>query len=681
MPKTKISEFSATPANNTDIDSINIAEGCAPSGINDAIRELMAQLKDFQTGAVGDSFNGPVGSSTAAAGAFTTLSASSTATLSGLTASTALALDASKNIVSVTNTGTGSNVLATSPTLVTPALGTPSALVGTNITGTAANFNINGTVGATTASTGAFTTLTTSSTVTHNGGTANGVTYLNGSKVLTSGSALTFDGTKLGVGITPVSTIHSYVADGGYVFGLSGTTKGLRVSTDSAQTLIQGVDNTLTGSYQPLTLGGSILVFQANGTTEGMRLTSTGLGIGTSSPDSKLNLTGTSTGSVALKITNNNATGADKYINMFAGGTSTGITSWNNSGVIESAVGANLVFSGYNGTILFQTGTSRTTQATLDSSGNLGLGVTPSAWASDKRVLQFDNGASIYANESVPAVYLGSNFYENSSGSPTYSTSTFASQYYQYNGQHVWRTAASGTAGNAITFTQAMTLDASGNLLVGGTTSPSGKANNFVNLGGSGGFWTKSGGVGYFGTLDNYAMILSTNDTERARIDSSGNLLVGTTTNTFAATNGFVVNGPAGGTYAAVCHPTGTGSGASYMIFSYNGTLIGNITQSGTTAVLYNTTSDQRLKENIANADSASSLIDALQVRQFDWKSDNSHQRYGFVAQELVTVAPEAVYQPEDTEQMMAVDYSKLVPMLVKEIQSLRQRVAQLETN
>ena len=71
MPKTKISEFSATPANNTDIDSINIAEGCAPSGINDAIRELMAQLKDFQTGAVGDSFNGPVGTSTAAAGAFT----------------------------------------------------------------------------------------------------------------------------------------------------------------------------------------------------------------------------------------------------------------------------------------------------------------------------------------------------------------------------------------------------------------------------------------------------------------------------------------------------------------------------------------------------------------------------------------------------------------------------------
>lgn len=85
MAKTKISEFSATPGNNTDIDGINIAEGCAPSGINDAIRELMAQLKDFQAGTAGDSFNGPVGSTTPAAGAFTTLTASTSATLSGLT--------------------------------------------------------------------------------------------------------------------------------------------------------------------------------------------------------------------------------------------------------------------------------------------------------------------------------------------------------------------------------------------------------------------------------------------------------------------------------------------------------------------------------------------------------------------------------------------------------------------
>jgi hypothetical protein len=78
-------------------------------------------------------------------GNFTTLSASSTVTFSGLTASTALALDASKNVVSVTNTGSGSNVLATSPTLVTPVLGTPSSGTLTNCTFPTLNQNTSGT--------------------------------------------------------------------------------------------------------------------------------------------------------------------------------------------------------------------------------------------------------------------------------------------------------------------------------------------------------------------------------------------------------------------------------------------------------------------------------------------------------------------------------------------------------
>ena len=55
MPKQKISEYSSTAADNTDIDGINLAEGMLPSDVNNAIRELMAQLKDFETGAGGDS--------------------------------------------------------------------------------------------------------------------------------------------------------------------------------------------------------------------------------------------------------------------------------------------------------------------------------------------------------------------------------------------------------------------------------------------------------------------------------------------------------------------------------------------------------------------------------------------------------------------------------------------------
>ena len=205
MARTKISEFSATAASNTDIDSINIAEGCAPSGINDAIRELMSQLKDFQTGAVGDSFNGPVGTTTAAAGAFTTLSASSTLAVTGvatltaqpilssLTASRAVFTDASKGLVSNAITGTGNVVMSTSPTLVTPTLGVATAT------------SLQGIIGNVTPAAGAFTTVDASGAVTLSGGTANGVTYLNGSKVLTSGSALVFDGATLGVGVTPSS--------------------------------------------------------------------------------------------------------------------------------------------------------------------------------------------------------------------------------------------------------------------------------------------------------------------------------------------------------------------------------------------------------------------------------------------------------------------------------------------
>ena len=160
---------------------------------------------------------------------------------------------------------------------------------------------------------------------------------------------------------------------------------------------------------------------------------------------------------------------------------------------------------------------------------------------------------------------------------------------------------------------------------------------------------------------------------EVARIDSSGYLLVGTT----SSANGGHVLKIASGTVSTF--ETGATTSTNMIVFRNGNGNVGTINTNGTTTS-YNTSSDQRLKENIADADDAGSKIDAIQVRKYDWKADGSHQDYGMIAQELVEVAPEAVTVPEDSEEMMGVDYSKLVPMLIKEIQSLRNRVAQLET-
>ena len=166
------------------------------------------------------------------------------------------------------------------------------------------------------------------------------------------------------------------------------------------------------------------------------------------------------------------------------------------------------------------------------------------------------------------------------------------------------------------------------------------------------------GGLGFFVNAS----------TERMRIDSIGNLLVGTTV--VGAAGGITMRPNLGGagTYARITLNHSVVTSSDVFSFEYLGTQVGRINV-GTTITSYVTTSDQRLKENIVDAPSALASIKAIQVRSFDWKSTGEHQEYGYIAQELLGVAPEVVSVPTNEDEMMGVDFGRLTPRLVKAIQ------------
>jgi len=524
--------------------------------------------------------------------------------------------------VAVITTGTVTNLTSTSASIASMNAGVAllTTATVTNLTATGASVasaNVGTAVvtgltvtGASIASVNAGVAVL-SGNLTLNGGTINGVAYLNGSKVLTSGSALVFDGTGLGI---------QRAASSGYVLDVDTSAGNVAriIGSDQANVRLR-LDNGGAGGRIWELVGGLPGVNNANfsirdvtGSTTPLTLDSSGnLGIGTASPSQKLHVVGN-----ALVTP--------------SGGWTTGGVATQYFGDIYGSIKydyntTNFLISSYGSFSIATNGTSPTTKLTLDTSGNLGLGVTPSAWGSARTAFQIGNDNSYFIGSRNTV--FGNNAY-NDGTNWRYLTSVNAGLYTQAEGgTHAWYTAPSGTAGNTISFTQAMTLDASGNLLVGQTSW------NFSNNG--------------------------------TQIAASGRIF-----NTSSTDYNMELAGAQSGRMRFY-----TSSGGS-------GTTVGSITVD-TTNTQYNTSSDRRLKQNIVPAAEAGAVIDGIEVVEFDWKS-GAHTRYGMIAQNLHKVAPEAVSvgdadDVEDFKNPWGVDYSKLVPMLVKEIQSLRSRVSALE--
>ena len=348
----------------------------------------------------------------------------------------------------------------------------------------------------------------------------------------------------------------------------------------------------------------------------------------------------------------------------------------------------------------------------IDSSGILGLGVTPSAWG--RKAIQIADASSGYFVSNTRSV-LGVNLYNSVTN---YYIQTGYSAYFEADsssGSFKWFNAASGTAGNAITFTQAMTLDASGQLGVG-TSSPDQK---LVVQGGSG----VAGMKITDGTYSSFIATISTagnfgngnaagqlylrgqlgigfsstgGGSTQMTIDNSGNLLVGTTSvlGTSAAGSTHITGGANDANQAPLYlrNPFSTAgrhwrvgptNNAGFIIFNDAGT--GQYMTYGATS--WTATSDERLKTNLIPIQNAVQKVSSLRAVTGRYKTDDEGVSRSFlIAQDVQAVLPEAIDVQDDEIQTLGLRYTEIIPLLVaaiKEqqaiIESLTTRITALE--
>lgn len=337
--------------------------------------------------------------------------------------------------------------------------------------------------------------------------------------------------------------------------------------------------------------------------------------------------------------------------------------------------------------------------ARIDSAGNFGLGVTPSAtWSSAARAIQLGGFNSIFGYTSN--VFRLANNAIFTASNETYGASSIGATYYQqYNGAHSWYNAASGTAGNTISFTQAMTLDASGNLGIA-QSSPTQKLHVNGNIRVEGATSEILMATGAERTISASGSASSTSLTFKrwngssyvsdVTMDGSGNLLVGTNS-TLGASGVLQLLGSMDAQAVTRCSAASAGqywrygadSGNSFIIYSSNasgGVYIGNASTSWTGR------SDERLKDIIEPITNATNKVSSLRAVIGKFKTDEEGTRRSFlIAQDVQAVLPEAVSvsprkEGEDTD-YLGVAYTDVIPLLVAAIKEQQAIITQLQAD
>jgi len=357
--------------------------------------------------------------------------------------------------------------------------------------------------------------------------------------------------------------------------------------------------------------------------------------------------------------------------------------------------GANIYNCQDTGGHLFKN--SGTTVVTIANGGNVGIGEAPNAsWATVGPVIQFPAGGFVAAQGSTNTFYVGSNHYFDG-GSFRYSQTGFATQYQcgGGDGSHSWRaTSVSGSGGAIATIGTLMVLNNAGNLGIGETspaarldlkssatdftgvilnnTSTNGKKYNIVSAG-SGSYFDIPAGA--FGIRD------LTASATRLVIDTSGNLLVGTSTNANAYRQVLSFSGDTTGGLDFLDTFSSAGTTVA-CAFRRAGSAVGSI-QTTLSLTLYNTTSDYRLKNVVGAVTGHGERIDALEPIEYTWKSNGLRTR-GFLAHKFQEVYADSVSGTKDAVdangkpvyQGMQAGTAEVIADLVAEIKSLRQRLS-----